>query len=119
MRVAVTGAAGLIGGVVYDRLLADGHEVVGIDRPNDEWFAAGRNTDDATAPSRVTHHFDLAEASDSDWHMMLEDCEVVVHLAADANPSIFPLTKSSKPFAIDESGFCLNAFVGWSPISIT
>ncbi len=87
MRVAVTGAAGLIGGVVYDRLVADGHEVVGIDRPNDEWFAAGRNTDDDAAPSRVTHHFDLAEASDADWQMMLEDCEVVVHLAADANPS--------------------------------
>nr|MBC8518392.1 NAD(P)-dependent oxidoreductase [Euryarchaeota archaeon] len=87
MRVAVTGAAGLIGGVVYDRLVAEGHEVIGIDRPHEDWMEAGRNTDDATAPSRVTHHFDLAEATDSEWQMMLADCEVVVHLAADANPS--------------------------------
>ncbi|MBT4059755.1 MAG: NAD(P)-dependent oxidoreductase [Euryarchaeota archaeon] len=87
MRVAVTGAAGLIGGVVCDRLAAEGHEVIGIDRPFDEWMVAGRNTEDTTAPSRVTHHFDLAEATNSDWEMMFEDCEVVVHLAADANPS--------------------------------
>ena len=87
MRVAVTGAAGLIGGVVYDRLVAEGHEVIGIDRPHEDWMEAGRNTDDASAPSRVTHHFDLAEATDSEWQMMLADCEVVVHLAADANPS--------------------------------
>lgn len=87
MRVAVTGAAGLIGGVVFDRLIADGYDVVGIDRPHDEWLTAGRNTDDTEAPSRVTHHFDLAEASDDEWQMMLKECEVVVHLAADANPS--------------------------------
>lgn len=87
MRIAVTGAAGLIGGVVYDRLAAEGLEVIGIDRPHDQWIAGGRNTEDDCAPSRVTHHFDLAEASDSDWQMMLSDCEVVVHLAADANPS--------------------------------
>lgn len=87
MRVAVTGAAGLIGGVVFERLQSDGHQVVGIDRPLGEWLAAGRNTDDKDAPSRVQHHFDLADASDDDWQMMLQDCEVVVHLAADANPS--------------------------------
>ena len=87
MRVAVTGAAGLIGGVVYDTLVAEGHEVIGIDRPHEDWMEAGRNTDDTTAPSRVTHHFDLAEATDSDWQMMLDGCELVVHLAADANPS--------------------------------
>ncbi|MCS5526992.1 MAG: NAD-dependent epimerase/dehydratase family protein, partial [Candidatus Poseidoniales archaeon] len=42
MRVAVTGAAGLIGGVVYDKLVADGHEVIGIDRPHEDWMEAGR-----------------------------------------------------------------------------
>ena len=45
MRVAITGAAGLIGGIVYDHLLSLGHEVVGIDRPLEDWLAAGRNTD--------------------------------------------------------------------------
>ena len=33
MRVAITGAAGLIGGIVYDHLSSLGHEVIGIDRP--------------------------------------------------------------------------------------
>tara|TARA_B100001750_G_scaffold241578_1_gene253319 strand:- start:623 stop:1483 length:861 start_codon:yes stop_codon:yes gene_type:complete len=87
MRVAVTGAAGLIGGIVFDRLVDDGHDVIGIDRPNEDWLAAGRNTDDTKAPSRVSHHYDLVDASDQEWQIMLSDCDVVVHLAADANPS--------------------------------
>ncbi len=87
MKIAITGAAGLIGGVVYDRLVADGHHVIGIDRPYEQWKAAGRNSDDTEAPSRITHHFDLAETSDEDWMMMFAGCDVVVHLAADANPS--------------------------------
>ncbi len=31
MRIVVTGCAGFIGSHLCDRLLADGHEVVGID----------------------------------------------------------------------------------------
>ena len=87
MRIAVTGAAGLIGGVVVDRLRADGHEVVGIDLPHERWFEGGRNVEDEAAPSRVDIHSDLASASTADWQEMLNGCEVIVHLAADANPS--------------------------------
>ena len=87
MRVAETGAAGLIGGIVFDRLVSDGHDVIGIDRPHDDWLASGRNTDDSKAPQRVTHHYDLVDATDDEWQLMLSGCEVVVHLAADANPS--------------------------------
>ena len=31
MRVAITGVAGLIGGIVHDHLSSLGHEVIGID----------------------------------------------------------------------------------------
>ena len=54
MRVAITGAAGLIGGIVYDHLSARGHEVIGIDRPLEDWLAAGRNTEDENARNRVS-----------------------------------------------------------------
>ena len=38
---------------------------------------------------------------------------------ADAKPSIFPFARYSNPFAMEEFGFDLKAFVGCSPISIT
>ena len=87
MQVAVTGVAGLIGGVVHDRLLERGHELVGIDLPHDAWVAASRNTDDEQAPARVTHHFDLASVADAALTEALAGVDVLVHLAADANPS--------------------------------
>jgi nucleoside-diphosphate-sugar epimerase len=83
----VTGAAGLIGGVVVDRLRADGHGVVGIDLPHERWMVGGRNVEDEAAPGRVDIHSDLASATAEEWQEMLNGCEVVVHLAADANPS--------------------------------
>ena len=41
MRVAITGSAGLIGGIVYDHLAEIGHDVIGIDRPHADWINAG------------------------------------------------------------------------------
>ena len=38
MRVAITGAAGLIGGIVQDHLESLEHEVIGIDRPLNDWL---------------------------------------------------------------------------------
>ena len=87
MRVAVTGVAGLIGGVVHDRLLERGHELIGIDLPHDAWLAASRNIEDERAPARVTHHFDLASVADAELTEALAGVDVLVHLAADANPS--------------------------------
>jgi NAD(P)-dependent dehydrogenase (short-subunit alcohol dehydrogenase family) len=87
MRVAVTGVAGLIGGVVHDRLLERGHELIGIDLPHDAWLSASRNTDDERAPARVTNHFDLASVADAELTEVLAGVDVLVHLAADANPS--------------------------------
>ena len=87
MRVAVTGVAGLIGGVVHDRLLERDHELIGIALPHDAWLAASRNTDNERAPARVTQHFDLASVADAELTEALAGVDVLVHLAADANPS--------------------------------
>lgn len=87
MRIVITGVAGLIGGIVHDHFSKLGHEVIGIDRPRDAWLEAGRNTEDGNAYSRVSVPIDLAEAGDEQLQSILEDAEILVHLAADANPS--------------------------------
>lgn len=87
MRVVITGSAGLIGGIVHDALSQAGMDLVGIDRPLAAWQAAGRNTDDARARDRVAVEMELAEAPDEALSAVLEGADVLVHLAADANPS--------------------------------
>ncbi len=87
MRVAITGAAGLIGGIVHDHLTALGHNVTGIDRPLDDWLAAGRNTDDENARNRVDIEMNLTSVSDEELSAVLEGVDCLIHLAADANPS--------------------------------
>ena len=79
MRALVTGAAGFIGSTLVDRLLADGHTVVGIDD-----LSRGRiaNLEGACASDR----FELVQADvvDADLIGLLAQIapEVVYHLAA-------------------------------------
>jgi nucleoside-diphosphate-sugar epimerase len=87
MRVVITGAAGLIGGIVHDHLSILGYEVIGIDRPLNDWQAAGRNTEDENARNRVAIEMDLTVVSDEELCAVLEGVDVLIHLAADANPS--------------------------------
>ena len=87
MRVAITGSAGLIGGIVYDHLAKLGHELIGIDRPHADWLKAGRNTDDENARNRVDFEMDLTMISDEELMATLEEVDCLIHLAADANPS--------------------------------
>ena len=86
-RIAITGSCGLIGGLVFDTLSQHGHEVVGIDRPHEDRISRGRNVDDEGAYSRLTHSCDLAQTSEEDLTKWFADCQVVIHLAADADPS--------------------------------
>ncbi|MBJ7330864.1 MAG: NAD-dependent epimerase/dehydratase family protein [Solirubrobacteraceae bacterium] len=65
-RVLITGAAGFLGAALVDRLRADGHEVVGIDRIAD--LLRGVHAGDTTRP-------DL-------WGGLLDGCDAVVHTAA-------------------------------------
>jgi nucleoside-diphosphate-sugar epimerase len=84
MHVLVTGCAGFIGSHLCERLIADGHRVVGIDafrdyypRPDKE-----RNLTDLATESA----FELVEADlvDVDLAPLVRDAEVVYHLAAQA-----------------------------------
>ena len=95
----VTGCAGFIGSHLVDRLLLDGHEVLGIDSFEDYYPRAAkmRNLDSALS----SHSFSLCEAnildlasgpsagrhggaSDSRLCSLLRDCACVYHLAAQA-----------------------------------
>ncbi|MGK2879310.1 MAG: NAD-dependent epimerase/dehydratase family protein [Mycobacterium sp.] len=79
MRALVTGASGFIGSTLADRLLADGHTVVGIDN-----LSSGRigNLDDANVAARF--EFLEADIVTTDLDALLDQHrpDVVFHLAA-------------------------------------
>ena len=91
MRILVTGAAGFIGSSLIDRLLAAGHEVVGIDSFED--YYDRRFKEAAIAPALNSARYRLIEANILD--LAAEDrpeslsdlvrwADVVYHLAAQA-----------------------------------
>ncbi|WP_156623914.1 NAD-dependent epimerase/dehydratase family protein [Mycobacterium sp. 852002-40037_SCH5390672] len=79
MRALVTGAAGFIGSTLVDRLLADGHAVVGLDN-----FASGRARNLEHLADNPAHVFVEADIVTADLEAILEEHrpEVVFHLAA-------------------------------------
>ncbi|MGO9385699.1 MAG: NAD-dependent epimerase/dehydratase family protein [Mycobacterium sp.] len=79
MRALVTGGAGFIGSTLVDRLLADGHTVVGLDN-----FATGRATSIEHLAGNPEYVFVEADIVTADLHAILEEHhpEVVFHLAA-------------------------------------
>lgn len=79
VRALVTGAAGFIGSTLVDRLLADGHTVVGLDN-----FATGRATNLEHLADKTAHTFVEADivTSDLDAVFAAHRPEVVFHLAA-------------------------------------
>lgn len=80
-RILVTGCAGFIGSTLVDRLLADGHPVVGVDclTPTYDPGAKRRNLEGALAhPGFSFRRDDLAM---SDLEPLLDGVDAVVHLA--------------------------------------
>ena len=81
LRVVVTGAAGFIGSHLADRLLADGHEVVGIDSFTDYYSRAAKERNMAQARSQRAFTFAELDLAQDDLASALEGAEVVYHLA--------------------------------------
>jgi UDP-glucose 4-epimerase len=79
MRTLVTGAAGFIGSTLVDRLLADGHSVVGVDD-----LSSGRPENIVAAEQHDAFEFAKADIVSADLNGLLAETrpEVVFHLAA-------------------------------------
>ncbi|MCG7607369.1 MULTISPECIES: GDP-mannose 4,6-dehydratase [Mycobacterium] len=79
MRTLVTGAAGFIGSTLVDRLLADGHSVVGLDD-----LSSGRAENLSSAENSKDFEFVKADIVDADLLGLFKDTqpEVIFHLAA-------------------------------------
>jgi UDP-glucose 4-epimerase len=84
MKTIVTGAAGFIGSHLCERLLAEGHEVVGIDSFLDYYPRWIKEMN--LSRLRESTSFQLIEKNilDVDWRGALEGVDVVFHLAAQA-----------------------------------
>jgi UDP-glucose 4-epimerase len=92
-KVFVTGAAGFIGSNLAEALLDDGAHVVGWDN-----FSTGRR--EFLENARKQPHFELVEGDNLDLAALtaaMEGCEVVFHLAANADVR-FGLEHPSKDF---------------------
>ena len=79
MRILVTGAAGFIGSNLVDRLLADDHEVVGIDNLSRGTRA---NLPDSELKAGGGFSFIEADVTDPRFVETVADVEVICHLAA-------------------------------------
>ncbi len=81
MHILVTGAAGFIGSTLVDRLVADGHDVVGLDN-----FSTGR--EDFLESALRSRRFQLIRGDTLDPEALaraVTGAEVVFHLAANAD----------------------------------
>jgi len=84
VRTLVTGAAGFIGSTLVDRLLADGHSVVGVDD-----LSSGNSVNIVGAERHGTYEFAKADIVDADLVGLVAETrpEVIFHLAAQISVS--------------------------------
>ena len=84
MRALVTGTAGFIGSHLADRLLEQGHEVVGIDCFTDYYSRAVKETNVSSPRARARFSFVESHIQDAPWPVLLDGVTHVFHLAAQA-----------------------------------
>jgi dTDP-glucose 4,6-dehydratase len=80
MRILITGAAGFLGSHLCDRLIADGHDIVGLDN-----FITG-------SPDNISHlmgnpHFDFYVHDVSKYIYVPGKLDAVMHFASPASPN--------------------------------
>lgn len=88
MRVVVTGAAGFIGSHLCERLLAAGHDVVGIDCFADYYERSRKEQNLEKSRDNSRFHFEAADLVDADLALLLDGAAVVYHLAG--QPGVRP-----------------------------
>jgi UDP-glucose 4-epimerase len=87
-RVAVTGAAGFIGSHLCERLLALGHQVIGIDSFSDYYDRARKEQNLADSRANAAFEFKEIDLVDADLTRILTGAKVVYHLAG--QPGVRP-----------------------------
>jgi len=88
-KVLITGIAGMIGFHTAKRLLDDGYDVYGVDNFNAYYDPKLKYAREKIL--REQHGFDVEKMLTADinavsWHTLLKDIDLVIHLAAYANP---------------------------------
>ena len=84
MRCLVTGAAGFVGSSLVEALLADGHDVVGVDCFVNYYPRASKERNISVALKSPKYRFVEANLLDFDLGSELKNCEWVFHQAAQA-----------------------------------
>ena len=84
MKALVTGCAGFIGSHLTESLLADGLEVIGVDALVDNYPRATKLGNLAAARSFDAFRLVSLDLSHAELGPLLEDCDIVFHLAAEA-----------------------------------
>src|ERR1700687_4650907 len=87
-RVVVTGAAGFIGSHLCERLLALGHEVVGVDSFTDYYDRARKEQNLEASRANPDFKFEELDLVDGDLGPVLQGAQVVYHLAG--QPGVRP-----------------------------
>lgn len=98
MRILITGAAGFLGSHLTDRLLADGHQVIGLDN-----FITGNREN--LAHLLNNSNFSLMEQDVSTFIDVDDPLDFVLHLASPASPSkLSPLGYPNLPIQTMKAG---------------